>query len=78
MREIAVRSAIESWKFIAEHSKATTLLPLDHSILHAAKMAEIAFSDEKLTPEQLAYRLKEVSALMDTLAEHAKTVGRRA
>lgn len=75
IREIATRSAIENWRFVAQNSEGAAP-PLDHWILHAAKMTEVAFSDEKLTPEQLASRLEEIKALMDTLTEHAQAVRR--
>jgi len=78
MREIAVRAAIEGWRFNAEHGAAPYFLPLEHSIFHAAKMSEIAFSDEKITPEQLSERLKEISALVDALTTHAASVGVKA
>lgn len=78
MRELAVRAAIEGWKVRATLPGVTAVPPLEHAILHAAKMSELAFSDEKLTPEQVADRLKEVGALMDALAEHAQAVRRHA
>lgn len=76
MRELAVRSAIESWKFTAEHSRVVA--PIEHSIFHAAKMAEIAFSDEKLTPKELADRLEAISKLMDALSEHSQAIRAKA
>lgn len=78
MREVAVRAAIEGWRFNAEHGAAPYVLPLEHSIFHAAKMSELAFSDEKITPEQLSERLKEISALVDALATHAASVSVKA
>jgi type II secretory pathway pseudopilin PulG len=74
VREIAIRAAIENWRLTAEHARA--VLPLEHYIIHAAKMTDLAFADEKLTPSQIADRLKEIDALMDALARKSKPADR--
>lgn len=78
MRELAVRAAIEGWKVRATLPGVTAVPPLEHAILHAAKMSELAFSDKKLTPSQIADRLKDIGALMDALTEHAYSARRGA
>lgn len=73
-QELTVRAATESWKFIAENSRSRGILPLEHFIIHTAKMCEFAFSGEKITPETTAARLKEIDAVMQVLVEHAHSV----
>ena len=67
--ELVVKAATENWKFVAEHSKA--VMPLEHYIIHTAKMCEFALSGEPLTPEATEKRLKEIDAVMAVLANHA-------
>lgn len=69
--ELVFNAATESWKLVAEKSAASRLAPLEHYIIHTAKMCEFAFSGEKITPESTAKQLKEIGAVMVVLAEHA-------
>lgn len=78
IRELAVRAAIEGWKIRASVPSGTPIAPLEHAIVHAAQMSELAFSDEKLTPEQVTHRLKEISALMDALSSHSHAMRMKA
>lgn len=72
--ELVFKAAIESWKFIGEKSTVQYILPLEHYIIHTAKMCEFALSGEKVTPETIVLRLKEVDAVMKVLAEHAYSI----
>ena len=74
LRELVVRAATDSWKFHAEHGDGK-LLPLEHYIIHTMKMCEFALSGDKVTSESIKTHLKETSALMDVLVEHATTAG---
>jgi hypothetical protein len=76
-KELAVKAAIESWKTHVEHAGKSAIFPLEHYIIHTAKMCEFAFADKKVTSESMKTYLQEVSALMEVLAEHAKTRERR-
>ncbi|HMV16308.1 MAG TPA: hypothetical protein PLD21_09410 [Rhodocyclaceae bacterium] len=73
-RELAVRSAIESWKFIAEHSGGAGVMPLEHYIMHTALMCEFTFSGEKVTAEAASEKLREIDSVMQVLFSHAKSV----
>lgn len=73
-RELAVRAATESWKFIAENTKSRGILPLEHYIMHTAMMCDFAFSGEKITPEVASAKLKEIDSVMRVLVEHAHSV----
>lgn len=72
--ELVFNAAIESWKFTAEKSASRRILPLEHYIIHTAKMCEFAFSGKPVTPETTAQRLKEIEAVMKVLVEHASSV----
>lgn len=72
--ELIVKAATENWKFVAEKSTSRVLLPLEHYIIHTAKMCEFALSGEKVTPETTEQRLKEIDAVMRVLANHAYSV----
>jgi hypothetical protein len=72
--ELVFKAATESWKLVAEKSASSRLSPLEHYIIHTAKMCEFAFSGEKITPESTAQRLKEIDAVMVVLTEHANAV----
>ena len=74
IREIAIRTAIETWKLTAEHN--AKILPLEHYVIHAAQMADLAFSGKKLTPGQIADRLEEIDALLHALARKAQAGSR--
>lgn len=71
-KELVVKAAIESWKTHAEHGSGQ-MLPLEHYIIHTAKMCEFALADKQVTPASMKVHLQEVSALMDVLAEHASS-----
>jgi len=45
--ELIFRAATESWKLVAEKSSSRIILPLEHYIIHTAKMCEFAFSGKK-------------------------------
>ena len=47
--ELVVKAATENWKFVAEHSSSQVVLPLEHLIIHTAKMCEFALSGEPVT-----------------------------
>ena len=68
-KELVIKAAIESWKTTVEHSKA--VMPLEHYIVHSAKMCEFVLSDKKVTAETMRAHLQEVGALMDVLSVHA-------
>jgi hypothetical protein len=70
--QLIFNAAIESWKLTAEHSRS--IMPLEHYIIHAAKMCEFALSGKPLTPETIAKQLQEIEAVMKVLSEHAKSV----
>ncbi len=70
--ELVFNAAIESWKLTAEHSRR--IMPLEHYIIHTAKMCEFALSGEPVTPETTAQRQKEIEAIMRVLEEHARSV----
>lgn len=72
--ELVFNAATESWKLVAEKSASRRLAPLEHYIIHTAKMCEFAFSGEKITPESTAQRLMEIDAVMSVLVEHANSV----
>jgi gas vesicle protein len=73
LRELVIKAATESWKTHAEHAGDRAMLPLEHYIIHTMKMCEFALSGANVTPDSLKTHLKEVSALMDILLEHAST-----
>ena len=73
LRELVVKAATDSWKTHAEHGQGK-LLPLEHYIIHTAKMCEFALSGELVTPETTAQRLKEIEAVMKVLSEHASSI----
>jgi hypothetical protein len=70
--ELVVKAATKNWKFVAENSKA--VMPLEHYIIHTAKMCEFALSGEPLTPETTQKKLSEIDAVMTVLANHAISV----
>lgn len=70
--ELIFNAAIESWKLTAVHSRS--IMPLEHYIIHAAKMCEFAFSGKPVTPETTSQQLKEIEAVMKVLNEHAKSI----
>lgn len=72
--ELVFNAAIESWKFTAEKSASRKILPLEHYIIHTAKMCEFALSGEPVTPETTAQRLKEIEAVMVVLIDHANSI----
>ena len=72
--ELVFKAATESWKFVAENSASRRVLPLEHYIVHTAKMCEFALSGDPVTPETTAVRLKEIDAVMKVLVEHASSV----
>ncbi|MHB1084434.1 MAG: hypothetical protein ACYCZA_06305 [Thiobacillus sp.] len=72
--ELVVKAATENWKFVAEHSQSRAILPLEHYIIHTAKMCEFALSGDPVTPETTEKRLKEIDAVMTVLANHAFSV----
>jgi len=72
--ELVVKAATESWKFIAENSRSRAILPLEHYIIHTAKMCEFALSGGKVTAETTAQQLQEIDAVMKVLAKHASSV----
>lgn len=72
--ELVFNAATESWKLVAEKSAARHLAPLEHYIIHTAKMCEFAFSGEKITPESTAQRLAEIDAVMVVLTQHANSI----
>ena len=72
--ELVVKAATENWKFVAEKSSSRVVLPLEHYIIHTAKMCEFALSGEKITPEATEQRLKEIDAVMQVLSKHAYSV----
>lgn len=75
-RELVVTAATDGWKLRAAQGTAGKLPPLEHAIIHAAKMCEIALADETLTPEALREKLEAIRALMDVLAEHVESVSK--
>jgi hypothetical protein len=72
-KELVVKAAIESWKTHVELAGNRFMFPLEHYIIHTAKMCEFALSDKKLTPESMDQHLKELSAVMDVLVKHAES-----
>jgi hypothetical protein len=72
--EMVVKAATENWKFVAEKSASRAILPLEHYIIHTAKMCEFAFSGATVIPESTAKCLKEIEAVMNVLANHAASV----
>lgn len=76
-KELVFKAATDSWKTHAEIGNGR-VLPLEHYIIHTAKMCEVALSDEELTAESMKKQLQKISALMDVLAEHASTQRARA
>ena len=48
LKELVVKAAIESWKAHAERGPGR-LLPLEHYIIHTAKMCELALAEAKVT-----------------------------
>jgi hypothetical protein len=73
-KDMVVKAAMENWKFVAENSASRAVLPMEHYIIHTAKMCEFAFSDEPITPETTKKCLAEIEAIMTVLVEHARTV----
>lgn len=71
--ELVFNAAIESWKLTAEKSSSRIILPLEHYIIHTAKMCEFALSGKPVTPETTAKHLKEIQAIMVVLSEHASS-----
>jgi hypothetical protein len=72
--ELVFNAAIESWKFTVEKGASRRILPLEHYIIHTAKMCEFALSGEPVTPETTAQRLKEIESIMKVLIDHASSV----
>ena len=72
--ELVVKAATENWKFVAEHSQSRAVLPLEHYIIHTAKMCEFALSGEPVTPETTEKRLNEIDAVMTVLTNHAFSI----
>jgi len=75
--ELVVKAATENWKFVVEHSQSSTIMPLEHYIIHTAKMCEFALSVESITPENTEKRLKEIESIMTVLENHAIAVGHK-
>lgn len=71
-KELVVKAAIASWKTHVERG-SERMLPLEHYIIHTAKMCEFALADKGVTAESMRAHLQEVSALMDVLTEHVST-----
>lgn len=72
--ELVVKAAIENWKFIAENSQSRSILPMEHYIIHTAKMCEFALSGKPITPKTTEARLKEIDEVMVVLRNHAFSV----
>ncbi len=72
-----VKAAIENWKFVAEHSSSKAIMPMEHYIIHTAKMCEFAFADTPITPESTKVQLAEIEAIMTVLTEHAHSKSSR-
>jgi len=70
-RELVIKAAIESWKTRVQHQSTVAILPLEHYIIHTAKMCELALSEKSITPEQMKHHLQEIENLMTILVEHA-------
>ena len=70
-RETVINAAIENWKHVSQISSSQYLMPLEHYIIHTAKMCDLALN-EKLTNCNIKEKLSEIDELMDALEDHAK------
>jgi hypothetical protein len=68
-KELVFKSALESWKLRVD--KTGIIPPLETYVIHAAAMCEFAFAKKKITPEDMAKHLQELSAVMEVMAEHS-------
>ena len=70
-RELVLKAATDNWKARLDLVGIETLMPLEHFIIHAARVCDVALDCEKLTPEQVCQRLDEIGTLVEAMSEHA-------
>jgi hypothetical protein len=73
---LAVRIAIESWtqRLAIINKDGGSISPIEHSMIHAIRMCDLAFSSHEISPEEFKARLDKIATQMKILYEHMETL----
>lgn len=70
LQQIAMQTAVESWRATIESGSYKYVAPLSHYLINATLICKL-MDEERLTPERVAQRVEEVSQILRTLEANA-------
>lgn len=70
LQQIAMQTAVESWRATIESGSYKYVPPLSHYLINATLICKL-IDEKRLTPERVAQRAEEVSGILRTLEANA-------